>query len=230
MSLLALLLLSLLVTSAAGLSLVTRKFMPLSPIKSAMLIQKWQGQLAEADMKVGDVGAGEVGVLRFGPELERRTACKRSFEEFQAAALALATADKSEDPIKNRNQIPALQEIAGANRGENAKCFTSLCLTGGGCNTMALVECGGDTWSVLSLAVAPEERNLEIITEAEAATLCELRNTAAAEAGASLRVKAALSDVGPQSTLVGSAERLGLVPWAGDTNWLEVSDECCDGK
>lgn len=218
--------LCLLVTSALSLSLVTRKFMPLMPIKSAMLMQKWQGQLAEVDMKVGDVHDGEVGILRFGPELERRTACKHSFEDFQAAALALALADKSEDPVKSRSQIPALQNIAGANRGEHARCFTSLCVAGGGCNTLALVECGDDAWSVLILAVAPEERNPVIIAEAEAATLCELRS-AAVQVGASLRVLALLSDAGPQATLVGSAEHLGLTPWAGDTRWLAVGDACC---
>ena len=47
--------------------------------------------MQEVDQKVGvvpDLGSTSVGVMRFGPELERRTLCKRQFERFTEATMA----------------------------------------------------------------------------------------------------------------------------------------------
>jgi len=57
----------------------------ISPLKASMLTKSWQSLLAEVDQKVGivpELGSTSVGVQRFGPELERRTLCKRQFEFF----------------------------------------------------------------------------------------------------------------------------------------------------
>ena len=107
-------------------------------------------------------------VLRFGPELARRTECARALEFFYDASVSLATADKSAEPSKARAGIPCLL-LAGGARGPRAATFSSLCVSGGGAATLALVEKGGEgekLWNVISLAVAPEERNLELISEA----------------------------------------------------------------
>lgn len=72
---------------------------------------------------------------------------------------------------------------------------------------MALVErpADGGAWSVLSLPVNPQERKMEVIVAAEAATLESLCR-AAEEAGApSLRVHGAV-----RVTLAGDDEQLGL--------------------
>ena len=94
--------------------------------------------------------------------------------------------------------------------GANAVCFSSLPLTGGGSSTLALVECLQHEWSLLALAVNPEERQIPVIVEAEAATLASLLELSSAS-GAVLRVHSAVG-----CTLAGSRERLGLAePAAG---------------
>ena len=76
----------LLVTSAAALSAPSRRFAELAPLKAAMLAKSWRAKLAEVDQKVGilpdldGTATGEVGVLRFGPELARRAATGAQLE------------------------------------------------------------------------------------------------------------------------------------------------------
>ena len=72
---------------------------------------------------------------------------------------------------------------------------------------MTLVErTPDDEWSILALTMNPTERNMEVIINAELATLVELRAFASAS-GSMLRV---LADC--RATLAGSDEQLGLVP------------------
>eukprot|EP00593_Proboscia_inermis_P004827 CAMPEP_0171324606 /NCGR_PEP_ID=MMETSP0816-20121228/116291_1 /TAXON_ID=420281 /ORGANISM="Proboscia inermis, Strain CCAP1064/1" /LENGTH=253 /DNA_ID=CAMNT_0011823583 /DNA_START=45 /DNA_END=807 /DNA_ORIENTATION=- len=135
-------------------------FMKINPLKAAMLTKNWQGLLAEVDQKVGvvpELGGTSVGMMRFGPELERRTLCKRQFERFHEANLGLALADKENegeeadiiaaarryhegeeaDIIAAREAIPVLR-IAGYPRG--ARCCVYACLTSPA--TMTLLEQG----------------------------------------------------------------------------------------
>ena len=199
----------------------TRRFVELPPLKGAMLMKTWQAKLTEVDQKVGIVpdlerGGTAVGVLRFGDELERRTRCKQQFNVFHDATFALALADKADYPAARREMVKELK-VAGEPRGANAVCFSSLPLTGGGSSTLALVECLQHEWSLLALAVNPEERQIPVIVEAEAATLASLLELSSAS-GAVLRVHSAVG-----CTLAGSRERLGLAePAAGgaaDTAW-----------
>ena len=152
-------------------------------------------------------------MLRFGPELSRRTECARALEFFYGASLSLATADKSLEPSKARAGIPCML-IAGGARGPRAAAFSSLCVSGGGAATLALVEKGGeeeDLWNVISLAVAPEERNLELIREAERATL----EAIAAEAGGTDFVRVLASAA---SSLACSEVLIPNADW--DEQWL----------
>ena len=74
-------------------------------------------------------------------------------------------------------------------------------------------------WSVLALVVQPEERNLEIIAEAERATITGLLS-AARDAGASaMRVLASVSP-----TLASSPDSLGLAPDESDERWLRCDE------
>ena len=190
------------------MELSARGFTEMIPLKAAMLVKSWQGLLQEVDQKVGvvpELGSTSVGVKRFGPELERRTLCKRQFERFFESAYGLAVADKSDNKREKREQLASL-ELAGAKRGAECAVYASL----GNPATMTLVERLEDEWSVLALVVNPTERANEKIVEAEAATLSELCVLASA-AGSELRVLD-----GVQSTLAGDSEQLGLSSLGSD--------------
>ena len=159
------------------------------------------------------LGSTSVGVKRFGPELERRTLCKRQFERFYESAFGLAIADKSDDPPGKRSQLPSL-EIAGSQRGPGCAVFASLAAPA----SISLVECGADTeWSVLALTVNPTERDMATIIAAERATLSQLLGMAT-EAGCSLRV---LREV--ELTLAGTPTDLDLSPMS--EWWYRCSDD-----
>ena len=104
----------LLVTSAAALSAPSRRFAELAPLKAAMLAKSWRAKLAEVDQKVGilpdldGTATGEVGVLRFGPELARRAATGAQLEWLFDAGMGLAGADKSAEPLKARAALAPL--------------------------------------------------------------------------------------------------------------------------
>ena len=148
------------------------KFTEITPLKAAMLCKMWQGLLTEVDQKVGvvpELGGTSVGIQRFGPELERRTLCKRQFERFGESTFALSVADKAEDPAAVREKIECL-ELDGARRGPLCSVYASLAAPA----TMSLVERGVDEWSLLALTVNPTERKLEAIAAVERAVLEEL--------------------------------------------------------
>ena len=188
-----------------AISMAASGFAEIQPLKAAMLTKSWRGMLAEVDQKVGivpELGGTSVGVKRFGPELERRTLCARQFERFYESTFALAAADRSEAPLAKRELVPSLR-IADANRGVLAAVYASLASP----STMTLVErTPNDEWSILALTMNPTERKMEVIINAELATLVELRAFASAS-GSTLRV---LADC--RATLAGSDEQLGLVP------------------
>jgi len=176
----------------------------IAPLKASMLVKSWQGLLAEVDQKVGvvpELGGTSVGLMRFGPELERRTLCKKQYQLFYEATYGLAAADKSEYPVAKRELVPALN-IGGAKRGERAAVYASLANPA----TMSIVEKGKREWSVLALTVNPTERSIETIVGVERTALREL-NALAEAADASLRV---FADV--EATLAGDLEQLGLEP------------------
>ena len=168
----------------------SRKLVELTPLKGMQLMQRWQ--LTDPRNLVTTMPDGKklkaVRALQ-GDELLRRTACKQQFDLFGAATSGLAEADKSADPEAERQLIAALR-VAGAARGERTQVFASLPLEGGAPSTLALVEQGERDWSVLSLCVSPGEQRLDVIVEAEAATLQALRARGEA-AGLRLRVLAA---------------------------------------
>ena len=210
------------IMGAAGLSATAsaRKFIELAPLKGAMLMKTWQAKLTEVDQKVGivpdlETGGTAVGVLRFGDELERRTLCKKQFQMFHDASFGLALADKADYPAARREMVKQLK-VAGESRGANTLCYSSLPLAGGGSSTLSLVECLEAEWSLLALAVNPEERQIPVIVEAELATLTSLRELAD-ESGAALRVHSSV-----ERTLAGSKEALGLVEPVGaaETTWF----------
>ena len=129
------------------------KFIEISPLKAAMLIKNWQGLLVEVDQKVGvvpELGGSSVGIQRFGPELERRTLCKRQFERFGESTFALSIADKSAEPAAMREQIGCL-ELGGARRGPLCCIYASLSAPA----TMSLVERQPLEWSLLALTATP---------------------------------------------------------------------------
>lgn len=176
----------------------------IAPLKAAMLVKTWQGLLAEVDQKVGvvpELGSTSAGVMRFGPELERRTLCAKQYQLFYEATYGLATADRSDYPAAKRELVPALN-IGGAKRGEHAAVYASLAAPA----TMSIVERRAREWSVLALTVNPTERNMETIVGVERTALRELRTLAEAS-DASLRV---FADV--EATLAGDLEQLGLEP------------------
>ena len=194
----------LLVTSAAALSAPSRRFAELAPLKAAMLAKSWRAKLAEVDQKVGilpdldGTATGEVGVLRFGPELARRAATGAQLEWLFDAGMGLAGADKSAEPLK-------------------ARVYSSLSVSGGAPAALSVVEAAADAWSVLALAVQPEERNLEIVAAAEAATLSGVAAAARAAGASKVRV---LASVAP--TLAAAPDELGLAPDAADPSWLAL--------
>ena len=109
-----------------AVTLSVTKFSQIAPLKASMLTKSWIGLLTEVDQKVGvvpELGATSVGVKRFGPELERRTLCKRQFERFFSATHGLALADKSDYPSAKRELVEALN-FAGRPRGPN--CYTYM--------------------------------------------------------------------------------------------------------
>ena len=137
--------------ASAAVSAGSGKFTEITPLKAAMLCKMWQGLLVEVDQKVGvvpELGGTSVGVQRFGPELERRTLCKRQFERFGESTFALSVADKSAQPATMRDQIGCL-ELGGANRGPLCCVYASLAAPA----TMSLVERRPDEWSLLALTV-----------------------------------------------------------------------------
>lgn len=159
-------------------------------------------------------GNGKLKVVRAltDQEVARRALCKQQFSTFLLATTGLAAADKSEYPQAKRQLVAAL-DLAGAPRGANTKVFASV---GGGPTTLSLVEILERDWSVLSLCVNPDTRDVPAIIEAEQATLAELRRLCE-EAGARLRV---LSDV--EASLAANQECLGLTAQGGDraAPWL----------
>lgn len=145
-----------LVLGASALVVPSRKLVELTPLKGMQLMQQWQ--LADPRNQVTTMPDGKklkaVRALE-GDELLRRKACKQQFDLFGAATRGLADADRSADPeAQTRTQV-----------------FASLPLQGDAPSALALVEQGEREWSVLSLCVSPGERRLELIVEAEAATL-----------------------------------------------------------
>ena len=212
----------LLVTSAAALSAPSRRFAELAPLKAAMLAKSWRAKLAEVDQKVGilpdldGTATGEVGVLRFGPELARRAATGAQLEWLFDAGMGLAGADKSAEPLKARAALAPLV-CAGASRGARARVYSSLSVSGGAPAALSVVEAAADAWSVLALAVQPEERNLEIVAAAEAATLNGVAAAARAAGASKVRV---LASVAP--TLAAAPDELGLAPDAADPSWLAL--------
>ena len=169
----------------------SRKLVELTPLKGMLLMQRWQ--LTDPRNLVTTMPDGNklkaVRALQ-GDELLRRNACKQQFDLFGAATSGLAEADKSADPEAER---------------QRTQVFASLPLEGGAPSTLALVEQGERDWSVLSLCVSPGERRLEVIIEAEAATLQALRARGEA-AGLRLRVLAAA-----EASLAASRDDLCLV-------------------
>ena len=169
----------------------SRKLVELTPLKGMLLMQRWQ--LTDPRNLVTTMPDGNklkaVRALQ-GDELLRRNACKQQFDLFGAATSGLAEADKSADPEAEQ---------------QRTQVFASLPLEGGAPSTLALVEQGERDWSVLSLCVSPGERRLEVIVEAEAATLQALRARGEA-AGLRLRVLAAA-----EASLAASRDDLCLV-------------------
>ena len=190
-----------LLLGASALVVPSRKLVELTPLKGMQLMQRWQ--LTEPRNQVTTMPDGKklkaVRALE-GDELLRRKACKQQFDLFGAATRGLAEADKSADPeAQKRTQV-----------------FASLPLEGDAPSALALVEQGEREWSVLSLCVSPGERRLELIVEAEAATLQALRDRGEA-AGLRLRMLAAA-----EASLAASRDELRLVDETTDeaSAWL----------
>jgi len=194
-------------------------FTEIVPLKASMLTKSWQGLLLDVDQKVGIVpdeltGGTGVGVKRFGPELARRTLCKRQFERCYEATFAIATADKTDDATAKRGAIPLLL-IDGKARGPGCKTFASISSPA----TIALVEQGSDDdeWSVLMLIVNPTERNIDAIVAAERTMLQQLCALATSSCVVRVLDKA-------QETMAGDAEALGLTPMPVDVEHADDSD------
>ena len=202
-------------TTALAFASPTLKLTEIPPIKAAMLVKNWQGLLQEVDQKVGVVpglGATSIGLQRFGPELERRTNCKRQFERFYESSYGLAIADKSNDPASNRELLSSLN-IAGAKRGPSCTVYATVTSPA----SMSLCERLEDHWSVLALIINPTERSIPTIVDAECAALTELHKLAQSS-GAQLRVHA---DV--MLSLAGDAEQLCLSQLDPGDAWY-----CCE--
>ena len=192
------------------------KFAQIAPLKAAMLTKTWIGLLAEVDQKVGvvpELGDTSVGVKRFGPELERRTLCKRQFERFYESTYGIAIADKSDSPAEKRELVTQLH-LAGGKRGPHAKVYASLSSPA----VMSLVEQVPEEaeWNVLFLVVNPTERNMDLIVAAERAALAEL--CVQLPSGGELRVEATTA-----AALAGDAEALGLSPLGESNTWYRCT-------
>ena len=201
-------------------TVATRKFVDLAPIKGAMLMKTWQAKMNDQQMSVAPDGktGQKLKVVRTfdGDELERRARCSQQMQLFYSAAIGLADANKASDPAAQRSQVDALC-IGGSPRGEHTAVFASVPLTEGGASTLALVETLEREWNVLALCVSPDERDLPVIVEAEAATLSALSERCAS-LGATLRVHQAV-----EATLAGSWEDLGLDEWIARPHSRRVS-------
>eukprot|EP01083_Nonionella_stella_P258211 882872_1 len=198
----------------------------ISPLKASMLTKSWQSLLDEVDQKVGivpELGSTSVGVQRFGPELERRTLCKRQFQFFSGEHLRSGAGGQEHG---RRDQGGAAEGGAGAG-GTGVGCKVFACLTAPA--TMSLVECNCDStsaergniyWNVMALIVNPTERSLPIIIDCERAALDELR-TLAGEAV--VRIDATV-----MNSLAGShTYYLAIVP---DTSTVEESESGGESK
>ena len=211
------------VGTAAALTVEpTRKFAEISHLKAAMLTKQWQGLLLDVEQKVGivpELGSTSAGVMRFGPELERRTKCKRQFQMLYDSTFQLAMADKAGGDNSalvetRRSLIPSLN-IEGRARGPQCAVFASLSVPA----TISLVERLQSEWSVLAIAVNPTERKIDTIAAAEAFALGEIGARARA-AGASIRLLASVRE-----TLAGDSEQLGLERADFSTGGSEEWDE-----
>jgi hypothetical protein len=201
----------------------------ISPLKASMLTKSWQSLLDEVDQKVGivpELGSTSVGVQRFGPELERRTLCKRQFQFLQASTFGLALADKNVGLDVEKKE--ALRKAVPGLEGRGVGCKVFACLTAPA--TMSLVECNCDStsaergniyWNVMALIVNPTERSLPIIIDCERAALDELR-TLAGEVQAVVRTDATV-----MNSLAGSHTYLAIVP---DTSTVEESESGGESK
>jgi hypothetical protein len=199
------------VAGALAFATPARRLTEIAPLKAAMLVKNWQGLLQEVDQKVGvvpELGSTSVGVKRFGPELERRTMCKRQFERFYESTYGLAMADKSADAAARRELLSSL-DIAGAKRGPRCAVYATIASPA----SMALCERLDDEWSILALIVNPTERAIPAIVDAERGALEEIRKQAESS-GAELRVHA---DVKP--TLAGDLEQLALSQLGTGDTW-----------
>mmetsp|Transcript_6009 Transcript_6009/g.18951 ORF Transcript_6009/g.18951 Transcript_6009/m.18951 type:complete len:183 (+) Transcript_6009:188-736(+) len=147
-------LLAALLPAAAALSLTE-----MSPIKAAMLARAWQTDQSELDQKVGRTDGGYIGVMRFGDDLERRTACASALDLWVKTSLALAAAEK------------------GGRAGPRTTCCYAA-LGGVGPNTLSMVKKAQDEWTLNFLFSNPNERDRDAIAAAEAETLAALAREA----------------------------------------------------
>ena len=181
--------LQLLVCAALACATSTRSLVQLSPAKGCVLARQWQSSVENSNAVTivpdGKTGKKLKAVRTFqGKELARRKLCKEQLDAFTAAAKALAA--KQSD-------------------AESLKVFVSL-PPPGGATTLSLVETlTAECWTVQSLCVKPDEKQMEAIIEAERATLEELRRLCEQSGGQQLRV---VDDV--QASLAGGQLELGL--------------------
>jgi len=160
-----------------------------SPAKGSMLVAAWQARAANANtlqtVPDGKTGTKLKVLAVSGAERIRRANRKQQYERFQACAAA----------------------VAGAGDAGAAKLFATV----GGCaSTLCLVEVDEDEWSVKSLCVSPDARELPSVAEAEEAALQGLRGLCAGSGG---RLRVA-SEV--EASLVGSRQSLGLTATSED--------------
>jgi len=154
-----------------------------------MLVAAWQARAANANtlqtVPDGKTGTKLKVLAVSGAERIRRANRKQQYERFQACAAA----------------------VAGAGDAGAAKLFATV----GGCaSTLCLVEVDEDEWSVKSLCVSPDARELPSVAEAEEAALQGLRGLCAGSGG---RLRVA-SEV--EASLVGSRQSLGLTATSED--------------
>ena len=101
------------------------KFAQIAFRSHGVLTKTWIGLLAEVDQKVGvvpELGDTSVGVKRFGPELERRTLCKRQFERFYESTYGIAIADKSDSPAEKR-ELSRSSTLLAVSEGRMQRCM-----------------------------------------------------------------------------------------------------------
>ena len=143
-SLVPMLLLMQLMAPCLALNLVEMK-----PLAAAMLAKRWATDQAELDQKVGIRDDGVTGVLRFGDDLRRRTEVAKTYDIFQKTSLALAAAAKG--------------------GGGATVCYAGM--RDPGPNTLAMVKRSPDGWTLNFLLCNPNERDLDVIEQAERETL-----------------------------------------------------------